>query len=254
MLLAAQSESPTVNVKAIPVPSAHVSDKDIIVRIKAGDIDAYGSIMRRYNQRVYRIARSIVTDDAAAMDIVQEAHIKAYTKLNDFKGKSSFITWLASIVRNEALMYLRKHKREVTLSIGAPEDESQFSKIADLMNAENNHESLPDAMLENKQLQKLIDQNIDKLREDFRTVFVLRAIERFNVRETAEILGIKEETVKTRFFRAKRLLRGQIQTYLDSAGMKIYEFGGYHCDIIVGNVLGQLHKLSSMVWTLPLTQ
>ena len=72
---------------------------------------------------------------------------------------------------------------------------------------------------------------------------MLRAIEHFSVRETAEILGIKEETVKTRYFRAKRLLRGQIQTYLDSAGMKIYEFGGYHCDIIVGNVLSHIYKL-----------
>lgn len=243
MLLAPQPESQTVNVKAVTVPPIHVSDEAIIKRIKAGDIDAYGSIMRRYNQRVYRIARSIVTDDAAAMDIVQEAHIKAYTKLNDFQGKSSFITWLASITRNEALMYLRKHKREVTLSIGTPEEESQFLKSVDRVGVVDNQESLPDAILENKQLQKLIDNNLDKLPEDFRTVFVLRAIEHFSVRETAEILGIKEETVKTRYFRAKRLLRGQIQAYLDSAGMKIYEFGGYHCDIIVGNVLSHIHKI-----------
>ena len=171
MLLAPQPESQIVNVKAIAVPPTHVSDEDIIERIKAGDIDAYGSIMRRYNQRVYRIARSIVTDDAAAMDIVQEAHIKAYTKLNDFQGKSSFITWLASITRNEALMYLRKHKREVTLSIGMPEEESQFLKSVDRVGVVDNQESLPDAILENKQLQKLIDNNLDKLPEDFRTVF-----------------------------------------------------------------------------------
>ena len=87
MLLATQPESQAIDVKAIPVPPTHVSDEDIIERINAGDIDAYGSIMRRYNQRVYRIARSIVTDDAAAMDIVQEAHIKAYTKLNDFQDQ-----------------------------------------------------------------------------------------------------------------------------------------------------------------------
>jgi DNA-directed RNA polymerase specialized sigma subunit len=103
---------------------------------------------------------------------------------------------------------------------------------------------LPDAFLESKQLQPLINQNIDTLSEDFRTVFVLRAIEQFSVRETAHILQINDETVKTRYFRAKRLLRGQLQTYLDAAGMKVYEFGGYHCDMIRQKVLRHTHRAS----------
>ena len=261
MLLAAQSGSysaivkntvevkDSVNIKAIVVPPDHVSDEDIIKRIKSGDVDAYGSIMRRYNQRVFRIARSIVTDDAVAMDIVQEAHIKAYTKLNEFQGKSAFITWLARITRNEALMYLRKYKKEVTMSagtiasIGMPEDDRQFDMSVDRVCDVDNQSRLPDNVLEDKELKQLINKHVDKLPEDFRTVFILRAIEQFSGKETAEILSIKEETVKTRYFRAKRLLRGQIQMYLDSVSMKVYEFGGFHCDIIVGNVLGHLHSL-----------
>lgn len=224
------------NVKRIAIPDSNVSDTDIIKRIKAGDVDAYGSIMRRYNQRIYRIARSFVTDDAAAMNIVQEAHIKAYMKIDSFRGPTGFFAWLASITRNEALMYLRKHKREVTM------EENEL----DFMQQENNEfftdDKLPDALIENKQLQSLINKNIDKLPENFRTVFVLRSVEQLSVKETAQILDIKEETVKTRLFRAKRLLRDQIQTYLNSVGMSVYEFGGDHCNVIVHNVLHQIKK------------
>jgi RNA polymerase sigma-70 factor (ECF subfamily) len=222
------------NVKRIAIPDSNISDTDIIKRIKAGDVDAYGSIMRRYNQRIYRIARSFVTDDAAAMNIVQEAHIKAYMKIDSFRGPTGFFAWLASITRNEALMYLRKHKREVTM------EENEL----DFMQQENNEfftdDKLPDALIENKQLQSLINKNIDKLPENFRTVFVLRSVEQLSVKETAQILDIKEETVKTRLFRAKRLLRDQIQTYLNSVGMSVYEFGGDHCNVIVHNVLHQI--------------
>ena len=232
------TEAERTNVKIIMLPAADISDKDIVTRIKAGDVDAYGSIMRRYNQRIYRIARSFVTDDAAAMNIVQEAHIKAYIKIDSFRGPDGFFSWLASITRNEALMYLRKTRREVFME----EDNIDF------MQQSNDEfltdDVLPDALLENKQLQSLINKNIDKLPENFRTVFVLRAVEQLSVKETAKILEIKEVTVKTRFFRAKRLLRNQIQAYLNNIGMNVYEFGGDHCDIIVHKVMQRINLLT----------
>ena len=97
-----------INLQTIGIPPENVQDEDIISCIKTGDINAYGGIVRRYNQRLFRIARSIVIDDSTAMDIVQEAHIKAYTKLDQYQGQTSFIAWLSRITRNEALMYLRK--------------------------------------------------------------------------------------------------------------------------------------------------
>lgn len=236
------SEAQAIKAKAIKVPSSDISDEVIIKRIKEGDIDAYGSIMRRYNQRLFRIARSFVSDDAAAMDIVQEAHIKAYTKLDNFNGPTGFPVWLATITRNEALMHLRKHKKEVSMQ----DDEMEYFQHNESENDSFNiTNDLPDDLVENKQLQRLLNKNIDKLPEKFRVVFVLRAIEQFSVKETADILGMKEETVKTRFFRAKRLLRDQIQVYLDRVGMKVYEFGGDHCDVIVHNVMEHLHKPNS---------
>jgi len=224
-------------VDRVLLPPESVTDEQIVVHITHGNPQAYGGIMRRHNQRMFRIARSIVTNDANAMDVVQEAHIKAFLNLSKFRGSSTFLTWLFTITRNEALMYLRKHKREVTMS----NDEIntiESNHSADVIPfKQDNQEEQPESLVENKQLKKLISNHVDKLPEDFRIVFVLRAVEKLNIKETAEILGIKEETVKTRFFRAKRLMRDQIQTELDSIGMQVYEFGGCHCDIIVSNIM-----------------
>ncbi len=235
MLQTTLTETQAMNVNSIAVPPSDILDGEIIERVKTGDIDAYGSIMRRYNQRIYRIARSIVTDDAAAMDVVQEAHIKAYFKLDEFRGPEGFSAWLATITRNEALMYLRRHKREVSMV-----DEQRFPEHTDADGHFSHDDNRPDVLIQNKQLRTLINNNIDQLPDGFRTVFVLRAVEQFSVKETSHILDIKEKTVKTRYFRAKRLLRAQIQTYLDSVGMTVYEFGGHHCDILIHKVMAHI--------------
>ncbi|MFW5443352.1 MAG: RNA polymerase sigma factor [Methylococcaceae bacterium] len=237
MLQTAQIEAKSINVKQLSLSSNNFTDKDIIARIKAGDDNAYGDIIRRYNQRMFRIARSIVTDDAAAMDIVQEAHIKAYTKLNEFRGSIQFFSWLAAITRNEALMYLRRNKREISMT----DDIIQLFENTEIDfkidTQQDKNKDLPDTTLENAQLQKLIVKHIDQLPENFRIVFVLRAVEQLSVKETAEILNIKEKTVKTRYYRAKRILRSQIQIYLNNAGLHIYEFGEHHCDVVFANVM-----------------
>lgn len=242
MLLSTMTNEEIERVKAIVAPSTDISDEDIIVHISQGNHEAYGSIMRRYNQRMFRIARSILLNDAAAMDVVQEAHIKAFINLNSFKGPSTFVAWLYAITRNEALMHLRKHKREVVMSnddihLIQNENKSTYHKQPELSVHEN-----PESYLENKQLQKLINSHIDSLSEKFRVVFVLRAIEQLSVKETAQILEVNEITVKTRYFRAKRLIRQKIQSSLDAAGMNIYEFGGEHCDQIVLNVLNYIDR------------
>jgi len=232
------TEAQLSRVKLIALPPASLSDEQIIKRIRGGDIDAYGGIMRRYNQRMFRIARSIVTDDAGAKDVVQEAHIKAYTRLGDFRGPTGFRTWLATITRNEALMYLRKNnRREVSIDEPGTHENDLAEK------ASERRTNRPDTCLENRQLQALINRQIDKLPDDFRVVFVLRAIEQFSVRETAQVLDIREETVKTRYFRARRILRSQIQACLDEAGLQLYEFGGHQCDNIVHHVMAAIRQM-----------
>ena len=168
MLQVALTEAQTLSINHIAVPPSDISDSEIVLQIISGDKDAYGSIMRRYNQRLFRIVRSFVTDDAAAMDIVQETHIKAYMKLDTFKGPVGFLTWLATIARNEALMYLRKHKREITMNSGENLDSEQ--SITE--NIPASLDILPDALAENHQLKILLNKTIDKLPDNFQTTFV----------------------------------------------------------------------------------
>ena len=240
-MLATKSIDLKINSADIALPATEISDESLIEKVRAGNTNTYGSIMRRYNQRMYRIARSIVKNDADALDIVQEAHIKAYTKINDYRGESQFSTWLAAITRNEALMHLRKFKREQPM----PKNESDMLDNTKGLETPFSPPPSPEACLENKELRALINENVDLLPADFRSVFVLRTIEQLSVKETAEILDIKPETVKTRLFRAKRLLRTQIQSTLEQAGMRVYEVGGAHCDAIVQNILARIQKFDN---------
>lgn len=235
-----QATTNNFNIQEIGVPTADVSDEEIIKKIKTMGFIAYGSIVRRYNQRMFRVARSIITDDATAMDIVQEAHIKAYTKIDSFQGKSSFAAWIAGITRNEALMHLRKHKKEVTMG------EDEQSKVGSLTPNISDEiiQNQPDSVLANSHMQTLINKNLDKLSEKFRSVFVLRAVEQFSTKETAKILNINEITVKTRYFRSKRFLRNEIQNHLGSSELNVYEFGNKNCDLVLIKVLKAISSLS----------
>ena len=228
-----------IDIKSIPLPAPEISDEDIILKIKSEGFIAYGELVKRYNQLMFRMARSVITDDAIAMDIVQESHIKAYKNLHSFQGIGSFSAWLASITRNEALMYLRKNTREVTM--GEDEQNMVNKHYSNQSNLRQNKQ--PDDILQNQNMQDLISKNLDKLPEKFRSVFVLRAVEQYSTKETAEILNINEITVKTRYFRSKLFLKKAIQIQLDASDLPIYEFGNCHCDTVLFNVLTTISKL-----------
>jgi len=232
----------TKQVRTITVPPSVISDQDLVKMTIEGNKNAYGGLMRRYNQRMFRVARSIVKNDSVAMDIVQESHIKAFSSLGSYSGSSSLAAWLYAITRNEALMYLRKHKVERTMITY----DDRPSEAAEAGGSKNLHlvasADAPDRTVENEQLKNLINLTVDKLPEDFRIVFVLRAIEQLSVKETAEILEINSDTVKTRYFRAKRLMRKNIQNHLNVAGVTVYEFGGEHCDKVVHEVMSRIRS------------
>ena len=221
---------------------AKVSDVELIERMKRGDIHAYTPIMQRYNQRLFRIARSIVKDDTQAMDIVQEAHIKAFLKITELIDISKLSSWLGAITRNEALGYLRTTKRVVKMSDYSNESNRELDDL--IFAKDEKPDEYPDALMANQQLKIILNRYIDDLPQNFRTVFILRGVEELSVKETALIEGIKQETVKTRYHRAKKILQNNIMDYLDTAGLKVYEFGGKHCEIIVKNV--QEHLLDEM--------
>ncbi len=211
-------------------PAIPVSDTDVIARIQKGDTDAFEIIMRRYNQRLYRIARSIVRDDHEAMDVLQDTYIKAYDQLHKFRGPDGFVHWLSRITTNEALMHIRKHSRIKYIL-----DDPMYT----LPGIESN-EKQPLSEVANQQLHKLLENAIDTLPVDSRSVFVMRTIQKLSTRETALSLGLTEQTVKTRLHRAKRMIRKIFEEHLESAGLNIHEFAGDRCDFVVLAVLNRL--------------
>ncbi|MEE9355922.1 MAG: RNA polymerase sigma factor [Methylococcaceae bacterium] len=207
-----------------------VSDSDVIARIQKGDTDAFEIIMRRYNQRLYRIARSIVRDEHEAMDVIQDTYIKAYDQLHKFRGPEGFVHWLSRITTNEALMRLRKRSRIKYIlddpMYTPPEIES--------------YEQQPLSKVADQQLHKLLEEAIDTLPMDSRSVFVMRTIQKLSTRETALSLGLTEQAVKTRLHRAKRIIRKIFEKHIERAGLNVHEFAGERCDFVVQAVLNKL--------------
>jgi RNA polymerase sigma-70 factor, ECF subfamily len=221
-------------VEAIEV-TASESDQDLLARVLNGELDAYEGIMRRHNQRLFRLARSIVTVDAEAMDVVQESYINAYQRLSELQNPAALGTWLAKIVRNTSLMHLRKNRRYQQM------DERDLEKVLHLSRPVQQQEQ-PDRQLANAQLRQVLENCIDELPDDFRTVFMLRAVEHSSVRTIAEILDIKEATVKSRFHRARMLLKNRLLEYGDTGNIAIHTFAADRCDEIVRNVLRELRQ------------
>ena len=210
----------------------------MIGRIAAGDRAAFVWLMRRYNQKLYRTARSILRDDAEAEDAVQEAWLIAFRSLHGFRGDATLSTWLVRIVVNESLQRLRKRKREAEIiRLGHGDDfvgGDLEATMDDSLTGRPEHATL------RAETRRLLEAKIDLLPEAFRTVFMLRAVEEMSVEETAAALGIPAPTVRSRFFRARGLLREALALEMDIAVQDAFAFAGARCDRIVANVLARL--------------
>jgi RNA polymerase sigma-70 factor (ECF subfamily) len=221
--------------------AANLSDTDIVQGVLAGDHHAFESLMRRYNRVLYRTARSILKDDSEAEDVLQDAYLLAYRGMNKFRGESSLATWLTRIVVNEAIARSRKTARRAeVIELGAePHWETHLANEAEAHMNEATTEQ-PEQAAMRAETRRLIEKKIDALPDAFRTVFMLRALEEMTVEETALCLDIPEATVRTRFFRAKGLLREALSRELDSALEEAFSFDGARCDRIVAGTLARL--------------
>lgn len=220
-------------------PLEQLGDDELVARVSRADHAAFETLMRRHNGRLFRVARTILKDEAEAEDALQEAYLEAYRHIRDFRGNAQFSTWLTRIVINQALMRVRKQKRDpvvvpITQSRGAPEGEIDPSGVNDVV--DESGESPSSAILR-AEIRNLLEQKIDELPVAFRTVFVMREVEDMTVQETAECLSIPEATVRTRFFRARALLRDAIARDMDLAVLDVFHFAGERCDRIVETVL-----------------
>jgi RNA polymerase sigma factor (sigma-70 family) len=213
-------------------------DSSLARRIAQRDERAFEALMRRHNRLLYRLARSILKDDAEAEDAVQETYFAAYRNIAAFRGGAKLSTWLARIVINEAYARLRKRKRAVVVSLESAqaggvcesyskEEETMASEMADG----------PEAAALRAELRRLLERRIDALPEQFRVVFILRDVEELSVEETAECLEVPASTVRTRAFRARALLRESLSREFDAAAVEAFGFAGERCDRIVENVL-----------------
>jgi RNA polymerase sigma-70 factor (ECF subfamily) len=214
------------------------TDTELIARIRAGDVVAFELVMRRYNRRLFRIARSILKDPFEAEDALQEAYLKAYANLGTFHGPDGFSAWLGRIVSNEALGRLRHRGRIVSLETyrAFPDGEAEFKEGEMFKSPQPG----PERLAASSEIRRALEQAIDALPPDFSAVFMLRALEGLSIDETADSLGIRPETVKTRFHRAQRLLRERLAGQFEQALPGAFEFAGERCDRIVAAVLARI--------------
>jgi RNA polymerase sigma-70 factor, ECF subfamily len=230
---------------ALPQAAAQpstLSDTELCARIAQGDMRALEHLMRLHNRTMYRTARAILRDDAEAEDAVQDAYLQIYRSIGAFRGDAKLSTWLVRIVVNEALARRRKDARRasiVPIRRGGVE-EHEFEAEAEVREGNG-----PESQAQRSELRRLLEQKIDELPEAFRAVFMLRALEELPVDETAAVLGVPEATVRTRFFRARSLLRESLSQEIDLAFDDAFAFLGERCDRIVAGVLDKLRDLQA---------
>jgi RNA polymerase sigma-70 factor (ECF subfamily) len=217
------------------VAPADWSDIEIVRRIVNGEAQALEQLMRRYNRPLYRTARSIVKDDAEAEDVLQEAYLLAFRNIGKFRGDAMLRTWLTRIVINEAIARSRKTARRAKV-IQLDGDAAWENEAAEASMNEATPEQ-PETSVMRAEARRMLERHIDALPDVFRTVFVLRALEEMSVEETASCLAIPEATVRTRFFRARGLLREALAREIDFVFEEAFAFDGARCDRIVAGVL-----------------
>jgi RNA polymerase sigma-70 factor (ECF subfamily) len=215
---------------------AIVYDTELAGRALARDAGAFRAIMQRHNRRLYRIARGILRNNTEAEDAVQDAYVSAFAHLASYRGESTLATWLSRIVMNEALGRLRR--RYPTVDITALESVRSEADIIQFPLSTPSDD--PERTMAQRQILQLVEQATDNLPEVFRLVFVTRVIEGMSVEETAELLGIKPETVKTRLHRARQLVRDQLDKQIGPVLMDAFPFAGRRCERLTECVMARL--------------
>lgn len=211
------------------------SDLDLVSRAQARDAGAFRAIMRMHNQKLYRLARSIVRNDSEAEDIVQETYVTAFAHLASFRGEASLSTWLSRIAINEALGRLRRGRRAAQVITSEPASDAQIIPFPLAVSSDD-----PERNMAQRQILTLVEQATDALPDAYRTVFVARVIEGLSIDETADLLDIKPQTVKTRLHRARELVRKQIDEQIGPIMLDAFPFAGKRCERLSNAVMKRL--------------
>jgi RNA polymerase sigma-70 factor (ECF subfamily) len=221
--------------QAVPFENNPSTDQDVIAQVLAGNTALFELLMRRYNERLFRVARSIVRDESEAEDVMQQAYVNAYTHLSQFNGTAQFSTWLTRIAVHEALARVRRQGRYEALD----DDDNLDAELV----MEGTTTFDPERLASSGELRGLIEASIDRLPDGMREVFMLRDIEGLNTLETASCLDVSEDVVKTRLSRARATLRRAILDRTGTTMPEVFRFYRPRCDRVVAAVLQQLPAL-----------
>jgi RNA polymerase sigma-70 factor (ECF subfamily) len=210
-----------------------LTDEEIVRRVRAGETALFEILMRRHNQRLYRLTRSFLRDSAEAEEVMQETYVRAYANLAQFAGRASWVTWLATIATYECYSRLRKRGRWTQLDCGSEEESFSMRFLPD-------HSAGPEERAASREVRVLLERAIDGLPDTYRSVFMLRDVEEMSVSETAECLGLSEANVKIRSVRARALVRKWLYHEAGATATSAFTFMGQDCDRVVEAVLRRL--------------
>jgi RNA polymerase sigma-70 factor (ECF subfamily) len=209
--------------------------EDILIdRARTGDMIACETLMRRYNQRLYRAIRSVLRTGTDVEDTMQDTYLAVLRNLAQFEGRAQFGTWLLKIGANAALARMRQQMRVVQLDdLPDLDDLEPMDLAADAART-------PEQQVSNYEIAAIVEEAVDRLPYDYRQVFMLRTIEGLDTTETAQVLGLAEDAVRQRLHRAREMLQADIQDHLGSAISMAFGFLGRRCNRVVANVLRRL--------------
>lgn len=223
---------PTATNRAI-AEREYASDAVLLARSADGDHAAFETLMRRHNQRLFRVSRAIVKDDAEAEDALQEAYLDAYRHAAGYRGDAQVSTWLTRITVNRSLMRMRQRRSHPVIVplMAEPDDDRRRPNEA------TDPGALPDTHVLRAEIRRALERRIDELPPTFRAVFVMRDVEDMTGQEVADALSLPVATVRTRLFRARALLRAALDRDIEAAAGDVFAFAGLQCDRIVSAVL-----------------
>lgn len=222
---------------------SELKDEEVVARVLSGETALFEILMRRYNQRLYRVSRVILRDDAEAEDVMQDAYVRAYEHLHQFAGKAAFSTWLTRIAIHEALARKRRRGRQEELDALPNGDSMSLLKSS----APN-----PEDLTATSQARELLEYAIERLPETYRTVVVLREVEEMSVADTATSLGVTEAVVKTRLHRAHAMLRKELYSRAKDRATDLYQFHAVRCDRVVKAVFERIQAGNTSAKSLPI--
>jgi RNA polymerase sigma-70 factor (ECF subfamily) len=216
--------------------TSDLTDEQVVARVLDGDTALYEIVMRRYNQRLYRVTRAILRDGDEAEETMQEAWVRAYQHLNQFAGSARFSTWLTRIAVNTALARMQGRRRFLAMGDG---EEDGGRTMDDFKSPQPD----PEASASGAETRALLESAIDALPETYRSVFVMREVEGMTTAETATCLEVSEENVKVRLHRSRRMLRDELYARAGARSAEAFQFLGARCDRIVRAVLARIASM-----------